>query len=113
MAFTIVSAGVHSSNASSVGVVASILDSGVFIVQVDTGNMAIGDEVTLEVQTKVLSTAVSTTRAFSQTFAHNQADPIKHSIPIPSAHQLRFTMQQTSYASGVSAVQYPFSVLKL
>lgn len=78
------------------------------VLVVDLNEMALGDAVTLRAYSKVL--AGSTRRiAATATFTGAQAEPVFYTIPIPSAHEVRFTLEQTAG----TARDYDWSLLTL
>lgn len=72
----------------------AITAAGVYVLVVDTSNMANGD--TLELRAKTKAKTGSTQRqAYFATYVHAQADLNKYSVPIPVDTELQFTLKQT------------------
>ena len=71
--------------------------AGVYMLAVDTVNMANGDVLELRVKTKVLTSGTARL-AYLATYAHVQADPIKYSIPVPIQEDggISATLKQTA-----------------
>ena len=68
---------------------------GVYVLVVDTANMALGDVVTFRIKTKY--TGGGTSRlAYTQTYAHVQAEINKYSVPVPVDAEIICTLQQTA-----------------
>lgn len=67
---------------------------GVYILVVDTNNLANGDSVTFRIKVKCRDTSTSA-QMFSATFSNEQADPIKYSIPVPVDTEIIATLEQT------------------
>ena len=78
-------------------------DPKVFVLLVDTLNMALGDTLILRVYVQVLSGG-ALREAYTAVFTHTQPDEeIKISIPVPSpghTNGFRATLQQTTGAAG-------------
>ncbi len=84
---------------------ATIDDPGVYIFSIDTQVMALGDKIEVRIYKKVQSDK-SRFLYLKRTFAHVQGDGnvdvsadgevIKDSIPIPSPHSFRVTVQKVS-----------------
>ena len=70
-----------------------------FVLSVDTVNMVNGDALTLRIKTRTLSGGTNRV-AYVVNYAQVQGDPIKLSIPLPSAFSVEFTLQQTTGAAG-------------
>jgi hypothetical protein len=68
---------------------------GVYVLVVDTGNLALGDTVELRIKTKAAAGGTSRL-AYMQTYAHAQADPIKYSPPVPVDTEIICTLKQTA-----------------
>ena len=70
-------------------------DGKTYVLVVDLNALANGDVVELRV--KDMTLAAGTTRTvYKATFAHAQAEPIVHSIPVASAHEFVATLDQTN-----------------
>jgi len=86
----------------------TITTSGVFVLYVDTVNMAIGDYLTLRAKVKVRS--VGTTRlAYTAKYAGVQGDLVKISIPVASTNEVVFTLEQTAGTGRA----YPWEIMSL
>lgn len=68
---------------------------GVYVLVVDTGNLALGDKVVLKIKTKAAAGGTSRL-AYSQVYQHAQADPIKYSPPVPVDTEIICTLTQTA-----------------
>jgi hypothetical protein len=91
----------HSLNAGS------FIDSGMYMVNVNTRNMLAADVLELRAYVKILTGDAQEYLAYSASFAGVQGDAAapgssakgdvtKHSIPVPSPYSLRFTLKQTA-----------------
>lgn len=80
----------------------------VYVLAVNLTNMASGDITILRVKTKVL-TGGSAALAFIETFSGAQTQKVAYSDPIPSAHSVECTLEQTD-GTGRS---YEWSLLKV
>ena len=68
---------------------------GVYVLVVDTANMALGDVVELRIKTKY-TTGGTSRLAYKQTYAHIQSEINKYSIPIPVDAEIICTLKQTA-----------------
>jgi hypothetical protein len=82
--------------------------AGVYILVVDTANLANGDVVTFRIKTKYASGGTSRL-AFSATYAHAQAEPNKYSPPIPIDAEIVCTLEQTDGTGR----DFPWNLLKV
>lgn len=73
---------------------ATEMTAGVYVLVVDTANLVAGDIVVFKIKTKYASGGTSRL-AFSQAYAHVQAEPIKYSPPIPIDTEIVCTLEQT------------------
>lgn len=80
----------------------------VYVLAVDTGNMALGDILELRIKTKVRTGGVSR-QAYSKTFAHVQGDPNKYSVPVPADVEIVATLKQTAGTGRV----FPWKLLSV
>lgn len=88
---------------------ATITDAGTYVLAVDTINMVNGDILELRAKVKVLSGG--TTRQYVlAVYANAQGDPIKMSIPVPTLHEVVYTLKQTAGAAGRD---FPWEVILL
>lgn len=67
----------------------------VYVLHVDTTNMALGDALELRAYEKVL-TGGTEKLAYYASYQHNQGSVVKISIPLPSAYSMKFTLLQTA-----------------
>ena len=74
---------------------ATITDSGTYVLAVDLANLALGDTVTLRVKTKLTSGDTSQL-AYEGIYAHAQTQLNVYSPPVPSPIEIVCTLQQTS-----------------
>ena len=73
----------------------TITDAGSYVLGVDVSNMALGDKLTLRINTKIRS--VGTTRTtYIASYAHVQSTLNTLSIPIASPHEFVATLEQTA-----------------
>lgn len=108
MAVTQTNNGSQTTTVSTEHTLATVTAAGVYVLRVDLSPMLNGDRVVLRVKTKTL--AGSTSRLeFSGVYEHVQADPNVVSIPVPVAHEVVFTLQQTAGTSRT----FDWSVLSL
>lgn len=89
------SSGTQTAVVSTVHTLATITTAGTFVLNVDTSNMALIDELTLTVETKVTSTG-TTALAYKANYTHSQGIPIKISIPVASINEIVFKLEQTA-----------------
>jgi hypothetical protein len=66
---------------------------GVYVLVVDTSNLALGDVLELRIKTKAAAGGTSRL-AYSQTYAHAQAEPNKYSVPVPVDTEIICTLKQ-------------------
>lgn len=79
-------------------------DAKVFVLLVDTKNMADGDEVILRAKMKVLTGSTLAVVYFA-TYAHVQTDIVKASIPVPSpGFQMDYTLQQIAGTFAIDTI---------
>lgn len=108
MAVTQTNSGTQSATISTEHTLATITTAGVYVLRVDLNNLANGDRVVLRAKVKALSGG-TTRQLFVGVYEHAQADKIADSIPVPIAHEVVFTLQQTA-GTGRS---FDWSVLSL
>jgi len=68
--------------------------AGVYVLVVDTNNMAVGDIVTLRIKTKA-KTGSTSRLAYIKTFSHTQIEINKYSPAIPVDTEIVCTIEQT------------------
>jgi len=74
---------------------ATVTDAGSYVLGVDVSNMALGDKLTLRINTKVRS--VGTTRTtYIANYSNVQSTLNTLSIPIASPHEFVATLEQTA-----------------
>lgn len=66
----------------------------VYVLVVNLANLTTGDVVVLRVKPKVLSGG-SAALAFEQAYSGPQTEDVVYSEPVPSAHSVTFTLEQT------------------
>lgn len=86
---------------------ATSITTGIFVLVVDTNNMASGDALTLRIKTMAIGSGV-TRLAYTMIFADLQAEPVKYSVPVPSNNSITVTLQQTAG----TARTFPWSLLR-
>lgn len=74
---------------------ATVADSGTYILQVNTSNMAYGDILELRVKVKTLTGGAEALYQLGQ-YAHVQVDPVKVSIPCINLYSMTCTLKQTA-----------------
>lgn len=89
---------------------ATITSAGTFVLHVDASNLASGEEVTLNIYTKVLSSS-SEGMAYTSTFSYGTTSETPNLISwaIPSVHSVRFELDQLSG----TARAFDWSVIEL
>lgn len=80
---------------------------GIYVLLVDTTNMAGGDEIHLKIKTKRLY-GETLTLAYDYTFTGAQAEPHKYSVPVPSDVEIVCTLTQTTGTGQV----FPWKLLR-
>lgn len=113
MAVTVESSGTQTATLTTEHVLDTLTDAGVYVVNVDTGNMAAGDVVELRVKKPVLSGGTARILFYAM-FAGVQPteDVLKTSVPIvvdATAAACEVTLKQT-LGTGRA---FPWSVLKI
>ena len=86
----------------------TITSAGIYVLVVDMANLTTGDIVTLKAKVKYASGGTSRL-AYQATYAHDQAEPIKFSPPVPIDTEVVFTLEQTD-GTGRS---FPWNILKV
>lgn len=94
MAVTSVGSGTQTATIDTEHTLDTETTAGVYILIVDTGNLANGDIVTLRLKVKAKS-GESSKLAFQASFAHAQAEPIKYSPPVAIDTEIVATLEQT------------------
>ena len=87
---------------------ATITDAGTYVLLVDTVNMALEDKLTLRAKVKIKSDG-TTRLAYEANYEHKQTEFGKISIPVPSIHELIFTLEQ----NGGTGRVYVWEIIKL
>lgn len=80
---------------------------GIYVLVVDTNNMAAGDSLTLKIKTKAIGGGNSRL-AYAMTYADLQAEPNKYSVPVPINNEVVVTLTQTAG----TARTFPWSLLR-
>lgn len=81
--------------------------TGIFVLVVDTNNLAAGDALTLKIKTMAIGSG-ATRLAYTLTFADLQSEPVKYSVPVPSNNSITVTLTQTAG----TARTFPWSLLR-
>lgn len=81
--------------------------AGIYVLVVDTNNMAAGDALTLKIKTMAIGSGV-TRLAYTLTYADLQAEPVKYSVPVPSNNSITVSLTQTAGTSR----SFPWSLLR-
>ena len=83
--------------------------AGVYVLVVDTNNMAAGDSLTLKIKTRAVGgEELRVAEGTTQTFANLQSEPNKYSIPVPSNNEIAAFLTQTAG----TARAFPWSLLR-
>jgi hypothetical protein len=82
--------------------------AGVYVLVVDTANLANGDIVILRIKTKY-ATGGTSRIAYAVTYANAQGEPNKYSIPVPVDTEIVCTLEQTDGTGR----DFPWNLLKL
>lgn len=82
---------------------------GIYVLVVDTNNMAAGDSLTLKIKTRAVGGGeLRVAEATIKTFTDLQAEPHKYSIPVPSNNEIAVFLTQTAG----TARTFPWSLLR-
>jgi len=108
MAVTLEASGTADVTLDSESTLSTITDSGVYELVVDLDEMVNGDITIVRIYEKCL-TGGTENLAFERTYAHVQAEPIIHSVPVPSDISWKATIEQTDG----TARDYPWKVLSI
>lgn len=108
MAITQVTSGTQTATLDTEHTLTTETSAEIYILAVNLSNMVSGDITILRIKPKVLSGG-SAALAFQQTFSDAQTEDVVYSEPVPSAHSVAFTLEQTD-GTGRS---YEWSVLKV
>jgi hypothetical protein len=108
MAVTSVGSGVQTATIDTEHTLDTETAAGVYVLVVDTSNLANGDVVIFRIKTKC-RTGASSVLAFSATYAHAQVEPNKYSIPVPVDTEITCTLEQTEGTGR----DFPWNLLKL
>jgi len=79
-----------------------------YVIAIDLSNMVAGDTVELRSYNKVVAAGASI-QSYVESRTGVQTDPAFYNIPIPTAHEVKFTLKQT-LGTGVS---FDWSVMSL
>lgn len=96
----IVSSGAQTTVISTKHSLLSTSSSGVYVLLVDTANMALGDVVELTIDV-AYSSGGTRRQTYNVTYAHAQSDPGKISVPVVAPFGAEFFITQTSGTSKV------------
>lgn len=80
---------------------------GIYVLLVDTGNMAAGDSLTLKIKT-MRSGGDQVKTAYAYTYTDAQTEPQKYSVPVPVDTEIICTLEQTAGTGRV----YPWKLLR-
>jgi len=87
---------------------ATVTTAGSYVLHVDLSALADGDTVVLRLKSRVLSGGTDRL-AYEASFSHAQGTPLTYSIPVPTAHQIIATLEQTAGTNR----SYDWSLLAL
>lgn len=107
MGLVAAASGTHTAEIANEHLLATNTTSGVFVLVVDTNNMAEGDELTLRIKTMAVGSG-SIRLAYTMEFTGLQAEPVKYSVPVPSNNSITCTLEQTAG----TARTFPWSLLR-
>lgn len=108
MAVTSVGSGTQTATLDTEHTLDTETSPGVYVLVVDTANLANGDIVILRIKTKY-ATGGTSRLAFSAVYAHVQSEPNKYSIPVPVDTEIICTLEQTDGTGR----DFPWNLLKL
>jgi hypothetical protein len=108
MAVTSVGSGTQTATLDTEHTLDTETGAGVYVLVVDTANMANGDVVILRLKTKALTGATSRL-AYQATYANVQGEPNKYSIPVPVDTEIIATLEQTDGTGR----NFPWNLLKM
>lgn len=91
----IVGTGTQSASISTKHQIYTTTIAGVFVLVVDATNMALGDILELYADVGCFS-GDAHVQAYFVTYAHNQADPAKLSVPVTAPYGATFHLKQTA-----------------
>lgn len=103
-----VTSGTQSATLDTEHTLSTPTDAEVYVLAVNLSNMQAGDTTILRARAKVVSGG-SAAIAFQQSFSDAQTEDVTYSEPVPSAHSVAFTLEQTD-GTGRS---YEWSILKV
>ena len=108
MAVTSVGSGTQTATLDTEHTLDTETDAGVYVLVIDTSNMAAGDITILRIKTKDKSGGTSRL-AYSATYANIQGEPHKYSVPVPIDTEIVCTLEQTDGTGR----NYDWNLLKL
>ena len=83
--------------------------AGIYVLVVDTNNMAAGDSITLKIKTRAIGGGeLRVAEGTVKTFTGIQSEQNKYSIPVPSNNEIAVFLTQTAG----TARAYPWSLLR-
>lgn len=94
MALTSAASGTQTATLDTEHTLTTKTDAGVYVLVVDTANLANDETLELKLKTKVKSGGTSRL-AYSAIYKHIQGDPNKYSIPVPVDTEIIATLKQT------------------
>lgn len=94
MAVTSAASGTQTAVLTTEHTLATKTDAGVYVLVVDTANLANDETLELKLKTKAKSGGTSRL-AYSAIYKHAQGDPNKYSIPVPIDTEIIATLTQT------------------
>lgn len=105
MALTSVGSGTQTAVIDTEHTLDTETDAGVYVLVIDTANLADGDVVMFKIKTKYASGGTSRL-AFSVRYANSQPEPIKYSPPVPVDTEIICTLEQTDGGSGIAITAF-------
>ncbi len=85
--------------------------AGIYVLVVDTNNMAAGDSLTLKIKTRAIGGGeLRVAEGTVMTFSGAQSEPNKYSIPVPSNNEIAAFLTQAAGTPPVGG--FPWSLLR-
>ncbi|QQG66365.1 hypothetical protein [Desulfobulbus oligotrophicus] len=107
MGLVAAASGIQTAQVGSEHVLATNTTTGIFVLVVDTNDMAVGDSLTLRIKTMAIGGG-DTRLAYTLNYADLQGEPVKYSVPVPSNNSITCTLEQTAG----TARTFPWSLLR-
>jgi hypothetical protein len=108
MSVTLKASGTQTATLDTEHTLTTITDAGVYVLKVDTANLANGETLRLRIYTKCLSDGTERL-AYEAIYKHAQGVPMKYSVPVAENISFRATLLQ----SGGTGRNYPWAILQV